>query len=312
MKNFKKFNPRAFLIQHWYYLLRLSPSYQLATRIRNGTATNTEQANLAKDFDLVLALYDDFGDVWIQRWEDWTVDKWGELFDAVYEVNPKVVPIGVFHYEHNENNLLVEENLRHHLEYAKQESVNTALVAISLKGSKSQILSEINRVVDKLCLKNVLQPETKAIPKPRYSCLITKLRTRAIETAIKVVLLKAANPSWKLWDIAIALKICFSQSQRIKESEKRKQELKAQGKKLGSFEKATDEKVLINAVIGRHLRYAFLLAENAARGKFPCVDEIYDGNGKKIKTSFDYVNIGTRMSEEATRRRALQTETIGT
>jgi hypothetical protein len=44
------------------------------------------------------------------------------------------------------------------------------------------------------------------------------------------------------------------------------------------------------------------LAENAARGKFPCIDERYDEHGKKEKTFFDYPAILEGLKEESIRR----------
>ena len=50
------------LYRHWFEFLRLSPSYQLAHRVRTGERlTAADKMRLPADFDRVLKVYDDFG-----------------------------------------------------------------------------------------------------------------------------------------------------------------------------------------------------------------------------------------------------------
>ena len=69
----------------------------------------------------------------------------------------------------------------------------------------------------------------------------------------------------------------------------------------GIFE-PIEEKMLVNAILGRYIRHAYLLAENAARGKSPCIEERYDVNEKKEKTYFDYPVILDKLKDENIRR----------
>ena len=54
--------------------------------------------------------------------------------------------------------------------------------------------------------------------------------------------------------------------------------------------------------MGRYIRHAYLLAENAARGQFPSINERYDEHGKKEKTYFDYLKIRQLLDEENSKR----------
>ena len=145
-------------------------------------------------------------------------------------------------------------------------------------------------------------PVIRPVPKPKYALLITKIRDRAIKISHQIIIAKAHNPKWKLWYIAIKLKLSPNQIEIIKKAEERKVQAKQRGEKLHPSQKATDEKLFVNAVVGRYIRHAYLLAENAARGKFPSLDEIYDDEGKKVKTYFDYARIHQFLAEEHLRR----------
>jgi hypothetical protein len=105
-----------------------------------------------------------------------------------------------------------------------------------------------------------------------------------------------------MWQIAIRLKLNPIQTEKINAFEQQKAAAKAQGKKVDGLFEPVEEKLLINAVMGRYIRHAYLLAENAARGKFPCIDERYDEYGKKEKTYFDYSVILEGLKEESIRR----------
>ena len=47
----------------WMEYLAISPSYELARRYRNHALTKDEQQHLPADFDTVLGVYEDLGDV---------------------------------------------------------------------------------------------------------------------------------------------------------------------------------------------------------------------------------------------------------
>ena len=55
----------------WMEYLAVSPSYELARRYRAGGLSHAEQEQLPADFDTVLAVYDDLGDVQRVTFLDW-------------------------------------------------------------------------------------------------------------------------------------------------------------------------------------------------------------------------------------------------
>ena len=55
----------------WLEYLAVSPSYELARKFRAGTLTPEDEGRLPADFDAVLAVYDDLGDVQRISFDDW-------------------------------------------------------------------------------------------------------------------------------------------------------------------------------------------------------------------------------------------------
>ena len=308
-KNFKfnfpkEINPRPHLMIYWFLFLRLSPSYQLATKVRSGILNENDIDQLPKDFKLVLKTYDDFGDVWASDYVTWTKDKWRKLFDANI-VPPEAKTLALL--REGEATLpegRLDENLKRYFEQYRP-SINypmTFIMALPVIGNKKRILDEVSFLLDRYDDFIHNAPALYSVPKPKYTLLITKIRNTVLKLSHQIILIKASNPHWRLWHIAIKLKISPTQSEIIKTSEKIRLALKEKGQKPHSSQKATDEKLFLNAVMGRYIRHAYLLAENAARGQFPSINERYDEHGKKEKTYFDYLKIRQLLDEENSKR----------
>ena len=61
------------LYQYWFEYLRVSPSYELARRYRLEKLSATDKKRLPKDFDQVLKVFDDFGNLQQQLFKPWWV-----------------------------------------------------------------------------------------------------------------------------------------------------------------------------------------------------------------------------------------------
>ena len=68
----------------WFEFLLLSPSYELARRFRasNGSLSPGDQARLPADFDQVLDVFDDFGDLQRSLFRPWLLERGLRLFGA--------------------------------------------------------------------------------------------------------------------------------------------------------------------------------------------------------------------------------------
>lgn len=308
MADFKSFkpkfpkdaHPRPHLMIFWFHFLRLSPSYQLATRFRANGLNEEDKQRLPVDFDDVLKTYDDFGDVWASDYHIWTRDKWRKLFDANI-VMPQAKTLGLLSEGQIECNDQLETNLKLYFEQYRPTIgyPMTIIMTLPIVGNKKRIMGEVELILDRYegFIKN--SPPVRPVAKPKYALLINKVRDRVIKLSHQIILTKASYPDYKMWEIAIRLKLNPTQTEKIKLFEQQKATVKAEGKKIDGLFEPVEEKLLINAVMGRYIRHAYLLAENAARGKFPCIDERYDANGKKEKTFFDYPAILEMLKKKA-------------
>ena len=119
-----------------------------------------------------------------------------------------------------------------------------------------------------------------------FPILNTKLRDKAFEDIYKLVCLKAKNNKLTNWELAEQVGICSSHIGKIREAENQKIEAKRNGVKFDKSLSEYDRKLIVNAVVGRHLRNAYILAENAAKGIFPSFENHL---GHKVRgTNFDF------------------------
>ncbi len=285
--------PRIDLIHPWYFFLRISPSYQIATLYKQGKIPLPEKINRPENFDLVIKMFDDFGDVWANSFDEWMGKKWEEIFTAFKPVT-KTKSLGILLDGETNTYKNIQSNLKKYLseDRAKLGHPATLILAIPINAKRKDIVSEI--IVTLNQHQEFLLGNLDKIPahKSKYSTQINKIRKNELGKLFDIIICKAKNPNWTLWQVAIELGFCLTYTKKIQESETYRLYAKEQGLKFDESKKAYYEKTIVNAVMGRHIRRAFLLAENAARGKFPSINELFGENNKKIKTNFDYKRIG--------------------
>lgn len=291
---------RLDLIHHWFYFLKISSSYQLVTRYKRGEISLPATAEQPHGFDLILKTYDDFGDVWsYENSNIWMGEKWLDLFNAdrpEFRVNT----IGNLLNGETGQNKTVQSQLKKYLEKDRVDlgCQPTLILAIPTNATKKDIMGEVAYAINssKRGSDSTLIP--KYINKPKYSCLINKIRKEELKNSRRIVICKANNPELTLWEIAIKLNINPSYSNKIKEAEQDLLNAKHAGNRLDKSRKATHEKLIINAIMGRYIRRTFLLSENAARGNFPSIAEQYGNDNTKVKTFFDYPKIQQLLLEQ--------------
>ena len=124
----------------WMEYLAISPSYELARRYRNHTLTKDEQQRLPADFDTVLGVYDDLGDVQRTDFKVWWQDKAIQVFGHE-SVKPRVQRIDTLTGNHNQHATARVQAFING-EWIEQAQPNTALVSIPLGLSKAQIIRQ--------------------------------------------------------------------------------------------------------------------------------------------------------------------------
>ena len=248
--------------------LQISPSYRLAHLLATGGLKRRGLA-LPADFDEVEETYAAFGDVTQTYFWDW----W--LKAAQYQFGVSLKP---------EAKVLLKLDLKHEptvdgIEKAKAEFAdylyvdrpaqgNQALmvVALPVHTDRKTMLKAFERLLDKH-----YGSQQQPVGVAPYSIIRNKMRESTLKVALKVLRARAALPNERLFVIGNKTNVSpanattdFSKRARGEESNKRKQ---------------------MEILTSRHLHRAYLLAENAARGRFPSLDPLPDDPNRP---PFDY------------------------
>lgn len=235
----------------WMEYLAISPSYELARRYRNHALTKDEQRQLPTDFDTVLGVYDDLGDVQRIDFRDWWHEKAIRVFG--YEgVKPRVQRIDTLTARHNQQ---LAEPVQAFVdgEWQQQAQPNSALVSIPLGLSKAQITRQLNKILESYDVQERVLPN----PQAKYPLLGTRQRKDTLFRYLAVVWMRCAMPRQALWRVGARAKVSDTYSREL--------DPKA---RVIRGEQIYDREVL-SILTSRAYNRSVALAENAARGRFP-------------------------------------------
>ncbi|BAI95710.1 hypothetical protein Sj15T_00590 [Sphingobium sp. TA15] len=237
--------------QMWLQFLRLSPSYELARKCRAGELTGAEK--LPTDFDAVLAVYDDLGDVIVPRFVEWWRDIGIWHFGQQGE-KPSPALLGTIRHDRGDEPI---PRLRASVDtyikdtWLKQGEPAAIIAAIPVGLSKAQIAKWIEAMLTEHG--DVIQPETPS--EPTYKLFGKKLHRRSVFQYMRVLLTKAANPDMPLWQIGVKAKLSPHYNRLLSKSEDGR----------GTIVERKNLKELTS----RALKRGHMIAENASRGMFP-------------------------------------------
>jgi len=249
------------------------------------------------EFDLTLKTFGDFKDVW--RVKPSIVNQWTErnLFQATL-LNPKVRQIAAISSMQEADRQKVQAELDEYLDKLRPNSGmhGSLILAIPPHLSKRDLLVQINNFIIGYIYSNKEHDQVTPKPKAKYECQVSKLREAAIRESFEAVIMRAQNPDWPIWKIGAALYLHPSAAEEIQKAEAQQSAIPPGRKRLNKKDNAAGAKVLMNSLVSRCFKRAFLLAENAAKGKFPCADPILDAKGNKVEAHFDYVAIREKLN----------------
>ena len=242
---------RFYLI--WLEYLSLSPSYELAHRFRAGTISESEQADLPKDFDRVLAVYDNLGDVQRVLFEPWWRETGIRYFGSQGSA-PQVRRIGTLKLG-KKCTKLAGGNLESYIagtwsEHGKQP---TLIAAIPVGMQKSKVLKAVAALLDKYSVEDrIIRTE------PKYKLLGKRQNAKALFAYLFVVFIRSVMHKQELWRVGARAKISFSYSSSL--------DYKSEVERSGP---GSHERIMLAIMTSRALLRGRLIAENAARGIFP-------------------------------------------
>lgn len=237
----------------WFELLKLSPSYELAKRYRlnNGKLKAADLARLPDDFERVLAVYDDFGDLQTQHFRSWWLKTGIRLFGS-----RGAMPKTQLLMKAAKGDGLTEEKSDSVSDYFKgfwleANQPDVMLIAVPLNFTRQRAMREVKKLYDENIGK-------KFEPGPAKYMLATKhTHFQSIVDAMSVLFMRAARPDFKLWQVGVEAKISETYSKMFNAKESKRSA------------KHADEIRTLEILTSRKLKLAKYLVENAARGLFP-------------------------------------------
>jgi hypothetical protein len=238
----------------WLEYLAISPSYELARRYRVGELTDAEQAELPADFDAVLAVYDDLGEVQRVTFLDW----WSERGLRVFGYDgskPRVHRIDTLRSNrHRKAPGRVQGFIED--EWTEQGQPNAMLLSIPIGLSKAQITRQLGKLLARYEDEHRILPHAVS----KYPLLGTRQRKDTLFRYLFVVWVRCAMPRQPLWRIGVRAKVSDTYSREL--------DSKA---RIPRGEQVYDRAVLA-MLTSRAWSRGLALAENAARGRFPSYD----------------------------------------
>ncbi len=281
----------AFMLM--FEFLRLSPSYELA-RVHRTTGLSKEQKKtLPSDFKQVLATYDRLGDVRTALFRGWWINRGLPAFGNPYS---KPIVHKIASLRPNQEVMLadVSNELNQFLIDTRSDEglTESLLVSIPLGGRRSDVLKQINKLLEQ-------NPPTKVkLPNPttQLKLMGQRLHANVLLRGMRLLLIKAAKPKWENWRLGAYTKLSPSYAL----------ELDYNGPKKTASAIEQDDRIIMGKITSRALKRFEHMAENAARGRFPCDKpcEIspfdYAALAKRIKQTLSWQNT------EKARLKALQ------
>ena len=233
----------------WFEFLAISPSYELARRYEAGEWTEADELKRPADFERVLQVYRDLGDVQRQLFRRWWLEKAFDFFGYRGE-RPKVQAVAkIFRGKEVKPDISAKAAKYIDGAWQQQGQQRTMVVAIPVGLPKARILKQVEKLLE-------TYPEDKRTlrhKKPKYALAGKRQDKHSLFRYLMVNWVRMQLPNERLWRIGVLTNISSMYSGRLNAAEK-----------PGHGEKTADRAAL-NFLIYR----GRMIAENAARGVFP-------------------------------------------
>lgn len=274
-------------IKKLFQFLQISPTYHLAHQLRTKKADDKHL--FPNDFDTVLQVYDDLGDVWNLSLERWWTQNAQQFFKPVVKPEPTLVAkldelsirdLTQIDLDHTRafNETYDELGRFWSQQYANQLFPDCAIIAVPLRGDAATMKAKVNRMID-LQFNKVKHPPNRA----KYGFnSSSRARKITLEKYLFAVHLRASDPSLPLSDIGDAVTAKFGH-------------LKPQS--VGQHQPKRELESQTSAMF----RSAERIAEWAARlrfvhqAKLEHVTETEEGNVDPYRAKFDFSMIGEQL-----------------
>ncbi len=240
--------------------LRLSPTYILANKHVTVGLTKREKTRLPADFDQVLKTYEIFGDVQYVLFRQWWIRRGIKVFGNPYS-RPLVHEIVELPSDADVELSEISDNLTNYLNETRRAegSVASLLISIPLGRRKDEVLKQVSKILGRY---EERSSETKQ--QPQIKLMGQRLRAKVLLNGLRVLWFRAARPKWALWRLGAKARVSATYSKLLDVDTERKD----------YTEDSKVDRILLGKITYRALRKYHRIAENAARGKFPCEDAV--------------------------------------
>ena len=236
----------------WFEFLAMSPSYELARRYHSDQWSDEDEAKRPPDFDRVLEVYADLGDVQRELFRDWWLNR---AFDAFgYKgKRPRVEEIAYI-APFTDSNPHFGDAADRFIKGSWNESgqQRTLIVAIPIGLTRNTISRRINKMLDRYPVEN------RALLKvtPYYPLQAINLHRHSYFRYLYVFWHRCSFPNDPLWKIGARAKVSKAYSRVDPQIHNGRHDM-------------VDDKYRLKILTHRAIERGKMMAENAARGVFP-------------------------------------------
>jgi hypothetical protein len=267
----------TFLYRVWFEYLRLSPTFWLAHKAKNGVLTQEERLKLPEDFDVVMETYKYFYDIYRYPFWGWWFEDGRDLFGKTglsSKTGSKVTKIAKIPsgraYQSGGHDF--REYLRNREPAAMKREESIFSVPLDLPQKK--VIKQFTQLIAaEYSRHNEIAVSKSVSERPIYKFYPQKYRLDSLEKGLRVMWVMAEDPNLILWKVGHKARISYIHKNPDENSD-------------SYHETVTTLKNLTS----RYERKAINVMENAARGRFPCYESI-------ATPSIDYKAMGERLRD---------------
>jgi hypothetical protein len=265
--------PTDWRYREFFFALKFSPSYDLASRISTGELRRTDQS-LPADFAAVEATQRRFGDVRRVEFAPWWVRTASKHF-ATASAARHIALVRVA--QHGRVTAQELGQLQRGLQEQPTDAGPALIISLPLRGHREEVLAEIGRLLDM---------EQEAWD-DAFRFQDNAVRQHTVVQARRLLCARVVAPGHPLY--VIGNRAGVSPINEHDESKPRHEVL--------------DQRRTVEILTSRHLRRAYNIAEQAARGRFPCLDALEGDRALRKREQrdrrfdFDYPSLLGRVTD---------------
>lgn len=249
---------RTMRYELFFNFLRISPSYLLALE----SASEAELTIKLGDQERAAQVWktrEDVGDVYRVMFKEWWLTRGINLF-GIHTRRPKVEGISYLQGGRSNDSLIASAQRRAAdfitTRFDEQGRPDSILVSIPLGQTRIKTSRELYELMNKV---EESYPVTH--PVPMYQLEKNRIQDRRLRLGIDLVFFRSAFPNWELWRVGARARIS-----------KKHKDLDPLTQKKGVHNEEARRGLTL--IASRMYKESITIAENAAIGKFPCLESI--------------------------------------